>query len=233
MALATADSAPATAQASPDTPAAGGRPGWRRWRSWRGLAAVAAFIVVGAVAIALLAPGNRPNPYLDPGTSLPIGASALFDLLGERGHQVDAVYSPGDALSAIGPASGSPSVTLLVTSPDLLTRSQLQALSGARADLVLAAPGAKATRILAPQLGLATLASNAGSRPVAAGCQLAAAAQAGPADFAGETFIPPPRASSCYLINGYPALVRYAAPPRTITVLGDGALLSNGLLAQQ
>jgi hypothetical protein len=229
-ALAAADSAPTTAQASPDGPAASRKRGWRRWR---GLAAVAAFIVAGAVAIALLAPGNRPNPYLDPGNSLPTGASALFDLLGERGHQVNAVYSPGDALSAIGPASGSPSVTLLVTSPDLLTRSQLRALSGARADLVLAAPGPKATGILAAQLGLATLASNGSPRPVPAGCQLAAAVQAGSADFAGETFIPPPGASSCYLINGYPALVRFAAPRRTITVLGDGALLSNDLLAQQ
>jgi hypothetical protein len=196
------------------------------------MAALAAFIVLGAVVIALLAPPSRPNPYLDPGNSLPDGASALVDLLGERGHQVDAVYSPADALSVIGPAAGSPSVTLLVTRPDLLTRRQLRALSGARADLVVVEPGAKASLILAPQLGPATPVLG-GPRPVPAHCQLPAATLAGPADFAGETFSPPPGATSCYPIGGYPSLVRYSTPGRTLTVLGDGMLLSNGLLAQQ
>ena len=199
---------------------------------WRAPTALAAFIVLGAVVIALLAPPIRPNPYLDPGNSLPDGASALFDLLGERGHQVNAVYSPGDALSAIGSASGSPSVTLLVTRPDLLTRRQLRTLSSARADLVVVGPGPKSTLILAPQLGLASVRAST-ARPVSANCQLPAAVQAGPADFAGETFIPPPGASSCYPISGYPSLVRYATPRRTITLLGDGMLLSNALLARQ
>src|SRR5215469_12012550 len=84
------------------------------WRGARGPLAVLAFVAFGVIIIVLLAPKAKSNTYLDPGGKDITGTKALADILGERGFRVTSVYSPADALAAIGtqPRHAGPAATL-------------------------------------------------------------------------------------------------------------------------
>ncbi len=219
---------PVEATRAPTTVAAGtgGAGGPTAWRRWRGLLAVAALCVLVGLLIALLVPLYRPNSYLDPASSGPVGAHALADILTERGHRVIGTYSVS---TAVADASGGPT-TLVVTSPGLLTAAQRAALTRARADLLLVAPGAATLAALAPGTRLAHIPAlpAANLRP---GCGLAAARLAGSANIGGLGYQPPPGAVACYRFDGHPALVRYRAGGRTVTIIGSGLPLTNSFLA--
>jgi hypothetical protein len=226
----------------PATVRAGSATSRRLARLGRGARLPLALVVLFAIGITLtvlLAPAPRSNIYLDPAGSSAEGAKALAQVLAERGFEVVSVYSTAAALAAVSSASpagqastAKPAVTLLVTSPDLLTKAQREQLARARADLVLVAPGAAALRQLAPAVRVAN--QHARFQPAtAAACDLAAARLAGPASAGGLTYHSPPHAAGCYRVRGNPSVVRYAATGRAITIIGFAPVLSNGLLGTE
>ncbi len=201
---------------------------WRRWVLPLGLVAL---VALGAVAIVLLAPPAKTNTYLDPAGSGPFGASALSDLLGERGQQVVKAYSVDQALGSLGPPGSS---TLLVTSPDLLSRGERTTLARAHADLVLVAAGPATAQTVAPGLSVKTYEPFTLHRPPLPRCALTAARLAGSADLSpGYTYAGavPAGAIACYPVNGRPALLRFTAGGQFVTVLGSGQPLTNIALA--
>jgi hypothetical protein len=209
----------------------GGRLG-RVWRQWRLLAAVLALVVLACVVAVLLAPAPKSNDYLDPASSDPTGTKALADILADRGFQVTSVYSPAAALAAIGTSSGRPSSTLVITSPGLLTAAQRRQLARADADLFLVEPGRISLAALAPAVLVAGGYGQIDSL-VDPSCQLAAATLAGSADVGGFTYRVPSDAIGCYPTSGHPSVVRYVAAGRTITIMGSGYPMINGLLAAE
>ena len=254
MTMAGGPPAPAPTPAPVSVPAAGsvpGRagPGGQRpvsptardlWRRWRVPLALAAVILLGAIAIALLQPGAAVTGYLDPSSTDTTGAHAIADILSGRGDTVIRAVTPAAAESAAR-EPGQDAVTLVVTSPGLLTGIQLGGLARVHADLVLIGPDADALAALAPRVSVA------GPAPVqslAPGCGLTAARLAGTADMGGAQLnLQQPatplrhraaaaRTAQCYPTGGHPSLVRYTAAGRVITVLGTGNALTNGSLAQ-
>jgi len=212
------------------------------WRRWRVPIALAAVILLGAIVIALLPSGLAATSYLDPSGTGTAGAHAIADLLSGRGDTVTRAGTPAAAENAARAASaargpGPGRVTLVVTSPGLLTARQLAGLARVRADLMLIGPDRAALAALAPRVGLV------GPAPVltlAPGCGLSGARLAGTADMGGAQLslrqqATPRRhrvtAALCYPTEGYPSLVRYTATGRVITVLGTGNALTNGSLA--
>jgi hypothetical protein len=241
--------APVSAPAAGSAPGRAG-PGGQRpvsptardlWRRWRVPLALGVVILLGGIAIALLQPGAASTAYLDPSGTDTSGAHAIADILSGRGDTVIRAITPAAAESAARKA-GQGAVTLVVTSPGLLTARQLGGLARVQADLVLIGPDAVALAALAPRVGLA------GPAPVqslAPGCGLSAARLAGTADMGGAQLnVQQPdtprrhraaaaaRAALCYPTGGHPSLVRYIAAGRVITVLGTGNALTNGSLAQ-
>jgi hypothetical protein len=237
--------------AAPSRPGRPGRPGrdgrlsptardlWRRWRVPLALAAV---ILVGAIVIALLQSSPTVTGYLDPSGTGTGGAHAIADLLSGRGDTViragTTAAAQNAASTATGPGQGG--VTLVVTSPGLLTARQLDGLARVRANLMLIGPDRAALAALAPRVGLV------GPAPVltlAPGCGLGAARLAGTAGMGGAQLnlaqqgaprrhrTAAPRPALCYPTGGYPSLVRYTAAGRVITVLGTGNAFTNGSLA--
>lgn len=202
------------------------------WRRWRVPLALVALILLGGTVIALLKPTAVITGYLDPaGTDAP-GARALADILSDRGDKVVRVVTPAAAAAA---AAGPGGVTLVITSPRLLSAQQLASLARIAADRVLVGPDQAALAALAPEVRLA------GAAPVQAlwpGCGLAAAQLAGNADLGGQRLVLRSAARAlggpelCYPMGGSPSLVRYTASGRVITVLGSGNALTNGSLAQ-
>lgn len=148
-----ASAALATAEGG-EEPASGSRL-VRAWRKGRLLAALIALFVLACVAAVLVAPAPKSNSYLDPASSDSFGTKALAEVLADRGFEVTSVYSPSAALAAIGPATGRPSSTLVITSPGLLTAAQRRQLARANADLFLAEPGRVSLAALAPAVRLA------------------------------------------------------------------------------
>jgi len=214
------------------------------WRRWRIPLALIGLIVIGGVVIALigrLAAPQRPNPYLDPASSQLFGGHALADILSERGSEVVRAYDPSSALAATGrtrghglPAAGRAGSagaipTLLITSPSLLTRRQLDRLRTARADLFLVGPGRKALAVLAPEVELVGTGMHYGEL-LQPRCDLAAARLAGPANVGGFAYRAPARAIGCFPSDGRPSVVRLTSSGRTVTIIGSGAALTNVML---
>jgi hypothetical protein len=204
------------------------------WRRWRGPAVLVALVLLGGIVIALLQPTAVITGYLDPAGTDTTGAHAITDLLSNRGDTVIRAITPSAAQAAAGldQAGGPSRVTLVITSPKLLTARQLAGLARVAANRVLIGPDQAALSALAPGIGLA------GTAPVQAldpGCDLTAAQLAGNADLGGARLTVsttgPGRVARCYLTGGAPSLVRYTADGRVITVLGSGNALTNGSLA--
>lgn len=204
------------------------RPIWHR-AGWP--LAVLAFVVFGVIVIVLLAPTAKSNTYLDPASTDFTGTHALAAILGERGFHVTRAYSPQDALAAIGtPPGARPAVTLVITSPGLLTSAQRTQLGRADADLFLVEPGAASLADLAPAVTVANADAPFGT-PVEPRCDIAGARVAGSADSGAITYRKPSYAAGCYPVGGNPSVVRYVRAGQVITILGSGLPLSNGWLA--
>ncbi len=196
------------------------------WRNWRLPAAIIGLIVAGATVIALLQPVGPTNSYLDPASTGPAGAHALADLLTERGQRVIPAVTPSAAIRA---ASGG--ATLVVTSPQFLTRHQLSAMAKLPGNLVLVEPDELALAVLAPAV------ANAGQTqigPTAPHCSLPAARLAGRAVLGGIGLTLRHRSAGaqlCYPSGRLAGLLQYAEGRKVITVLGSGQFLSNQDLA--
>jgi hypothetical protein len=196
-------------------------------RQWRGPIALVALVLLGGAVIALLQ--SRPVTLignLDPADPGPSGTHALADLLAARGTTVIRAITPAAAEAAARSAAA----TLVVTSPGLLTARQLAALARVPGDRVLVAPDPVALTALAPRVAAA---GGAPVRPVPPDCPLAAARLAGNADLGGLRLRAAPAGTvRCYPSAGLPALVRYGADGRVVTVLGTGLPLTNQALAR-
>jgi hypothetical protein len=236
---ASATLAPVAPPAPASSPGSGSRPdspgGADLWRTWRVPLALVALILLGGIVIALLQPGVAITGYLDPAGTGTTGAHAVTDILSDRGDTVIRAITPAAAEGAAAEAAaggpggtgGSGGVTLVVTSPALLTAGQLDGLARVRANRVLIGPDRAALSALAPGVELL------GTAPVQAlppGCGLTAARLAGAADVGGVR-LAASRAALCYPTRGAASLVRYTAAGRVITVLGSGNALTNGSLA--
>jgi hypothetical protein len=199
-----------------------------RWREWRAPLAIIAFVLLAGTAIALLQPGPAVTGYLSPDAKGADGTHALTDILTERGHSVQTVTAVRAAV-----ADAAPGITLVITSPYLLTTGELRALRRTPADLVIAEPDPAALAVLAPRVTQAG-GGPVGPRPPA--CALPAATLAGAADLGGPGLrVRPgtPGVAQCYGSGGLAALVRFRSGGRLITVLSTGDPLTNAYLARQ
>ncbi len=190
-------------------------------------------ILLGGIIVGLVQPTGGTNGYLDPGDARPDGAHALAQLLSERGATITRVSSATAAVAAARagpPAAGRP-VTVLVTTPQLLTPSQLKTLARAPGNRFLVAPDAATLAVLAPRVS-ETNTPAVQTRPP--GCALPAAQQAGSVQAGGLALrTTAAGAFQCYPGPDQPSLVQYTAGGRTITVLGTGIPLANQYLAAQ
>jgi hypothetical protein len=194
---------------------------------------VIAIILLGGIIVGLVQPTGGTNGYLDPGDARPGGAHALAQLLSERGATVTRVSSATAAVAAARadtPTAGRP-VTLLVTTPQLLTPSQLKTLARAPGNRFLVAPDTATLAVLAPRVS-ETNTPEVQTQPP--GCALPAAQRAGSVEAGGLALrTTAAGAFQCYPGPNQPALVQYTAGGRTITVLGTGIPLANQYLAEQ
>jgi uncharacterized protein DUF4350 len=203
------------------------------WQAARGPTLVAVAVLLAGLALAAVA-GGRPSGYLDPRAADPAGSRAVAEVLRDEGVRVDLVRTLAEARAAATPGD-----TLLVTAPDLLVDSQVQAVRGTGADLVLAAPMSPERYVSGLTLSGVT---DTGTR--APGCALPAAQRAGRADAGGAAYaidvdsagaqpqVPVIEgAQLCYASDDRASLVqvRTTGGP-TVTVLGNAAVLSNGRL---
>ena len=194
------------------------------WRRWRAPLVIILVILLGGALIALLQPSAHQAGYLDPRDPGQFGTRALAHLLAHRGEPV---IEAGTVQSAEAAAQGG-GVTLVITSPGLLSGSQLGRLAGVDASLLLVEPVPAELTTLAPG---AAVAGDAPVRPAEPGCSLPAASLAGGADMGGEQLrSTAPGAWQCYPVDGRPSLVRYRTGGRTITLLGTGVPLTNQYL---
>jgi len=196
------------------------------WRRWRAPAAVVLVILLGGLIVALLQVPAPVTGPLDPDDTGPAGAHAIVALLQNRGQTV---IRAGSAATAAARARAG-GTTLVITSPQRLSRGDLTVLARLRASLLLVAPGRAALAALAAEV---TLARPALVRDLPARCGLPGAAAAGDAAMGGLLLrAPAPGAWRCYPEGAatpslLASLVRYDSRGRRITVLGTGAPLAN------
>lgn len=222
MTAATAAGAPSGAPSTVPSP---GRTAARRWRSVRGVVAVILALVALAVVIASLQSTPEPQ-YLDPQSPSQGGTRALAQILTRRGVPVHTVRNAEDAAAAARPGA-----VLVIVRSERLTPEELKLLAGAPGDVLLVEPTRPALQEFAPGVHRATTDFDDVAEP---GCRLDAAVRAGRVRFGNsEVYESPSHAVGCYAADGLPRLVRVRAPDRTVTVLGSGAPLTNGLLDQE
>jgi hypothetical protein len=203
---------------------------WRR--TWVPLALLVVVALGAVLSVLLFSAQPKSNDYLDPASAGPGGAKALAAVLRQRGFQITAAYTAASALADTGPVAGRAGVTLIITSPDLLTSAQRRTLATAKAGLVLVQPGAAALRDLAPQVRLAQ-ASLPLSPEVSPSCALAGARLAGPALAGLTSYLVPGGATGCYPVGGHPTVIRYVAAGRSLTILGTGLPMANAYLGEE
>jgi hypothetical protein len=191
-----------------------------RWR-WPALAALAV-IAAGAV-IALLQPPPAAG-VLDPNGTGATGGHALADLLTARGQHVLRTQVPERAAAN--------RALELVTSPGLLSQTQLARAGRFNGDILVVDPDPRALRALAPAIRIAD--ANIGTHVVRPACALREAEVAGDVYLGGaELDSASPAAHGCYPgMSGY-GLMRYHDGARTISVLGTGTPLTNGYLGER
>jgi hypothetical protein len=199
----------------------------RNWRRWRTPIAIAAVVLLGVILIALFGPSGerQSNSYLDPLSTGAAGTHALADILAERGTHVVAVTT-AEAASA---AAARGATTVVITSPELLARSELGSLARIRANLVLVEPDPAALRAFAPGVAVVGIAPLAAIQP---GCRLPAAVLAGNADMGGLALRQRSRHAGrrCYLSGDAEFLLQYSRGPQKVTIFGTGAPLENQYL---
>src|SRR5262249_32771570 len=120
------------------------------WRRWRVPVALVAVVLLGGVVIALLKPAAMITGYADPAGTGPEGAHALAQSLSPRGTRANRVTTPAAARAAAGAGP----VTLVVTSPELLSTAQLASLARVPGDRLLVSPDRAALAALAPAVRL-------------------------------------------------------------------------------
>lgn len=193
-----------------------------RWRTW-------AWILVAAVIVAVTAfivtKPPHPKGYLDPEATNARGGHALAQLLRDRGVTVTRATTIDQVQQA-----AAPDVQLMIVDNRRLTDDDINALKDVPGDLLLLAPAAKLRYRLAPEVTAKSWASDDLAAP---GCTVREATRAGVIHRNFSTTFGfgslPEDWVSCY--DG--ALVRYREGERTVTVLGDDAIMWNSEIDQQ
>jgi uncharacterized protein DUF4350 len=207
-----------------------GRPVLTGWRQWRAPVAVMLLVLLGGLIVALLQVRPPVAGPLDPNDTGPAGTHALVALLQHRGQTV---VRAGSVATAVAQAQAR-GTTLVVTSPQELSRGELAELARLQAGLLLVAPGHDALAALARAVTLAGPAAPVRDLPPR--CGLPGAVAAGRADLGGLLLrSAAPGAFRCYPRSeatpfSFSFLVRYATPGHIVTVLGTGAPLANANL---
>jgi hypothetical protein len=217
--------------AADGAPPGPGSPGpVRQWRRWRVPLVLVLVILLGGVVVALLQPSPTTSWYLDPASTGTTGAHAITDILAGRGQAVIRATTPAAAESDVSRAGPGP-VTLVITSPGLLTARQLGALARARADVVVIGPDDAALAAFAPGVAMTGAVPPQELRP---DCDLPAATTAGSADMGGVLMSTTGFADAvCYpAVSGASLLAVPATGGRVVTLLGSGNALTNGSLAR-
>jgi Domain of unknown function (DUF4350) len=186
-------------------------------------------VLLGGLIVALLQVRPPVAGPLDPNDTGPFGTHALVALLQHRGQTVIRAGSVATAVAQ----SQARGTTLVVTSPQELSRDELGELARLPAGLLLVAPGHDALAALAPAVTLAGPAAPV--RDLRPRCGLPGAVAAGRADLGGLLLRSAARAFRCYPRSAatpfsFSFLVRYATPGHIVTVLGTGAPLANANL---
>ncbi len=219
-------------------------PAPRRRKTNRAILLVVAAVLLGGILVALLTPPRPPSGYLDPANPAGQGTRALAQILGRRGQPVSAVTSAAAAQEAVRDAAGR-HPGLVLTSPYLLTGSELATLVRMRANLLVVEPDSRSLAALAqlpPARAQSAAAASPGTRvagatdegPVRPGCPLPAAQAAGNAVLGGVLMRDTAAGAwQCYRVDGRPSLVRYQSAGRSVTLLGTGAPLTNAHLASR
>ncbi len=190
-----------------------------RLRTARAPVVLVALVLV-VLALLAWAGGQRATGSLDPNAVDPGGSRALARLLEGQGVTVVRAATATEAASAL---TAAPGATLLVTVPELVSPRMAAALRGARPAHVVTIGAVPAADGPWP----ASVATN-GTLPVAErdpGCAWPVAQRAGSATVGGRIFTPE-GATSCY--EGTVVDV----PGTGATLLGSGAFLTNGRLAE-
>lgn len=198
------------------------------WRRWRVPLVLVTVVLLGGAVIAMLQRNATVSGYLDPADTSATGTHALADILASRGYTVIREVTPAAAESAADQGDA----TLVITSPQLLTNSQLAALSRVRADVILVQPDGTTLAAFAPGV---TVVVAAGEQSLPPDCDVPAARQAGWADMGGLAMAPAAgqAATRCYPVGGGASLLQYRSGGRVITLLGVATPLTNGSLADQ
>ncbi|WP_328451794.1 DUF4350 domain-containing protein [Streptomyces sp. NBC_00386] len=202
------------------------------WTRTRGVVLALVLLLAAAVAIAAVRSDAR-HGRLDPRSADPSGSRAVARLLVDQGVSTRLVTTLGEAASAAGPDT-----TLLIASPDLLTKRQQSLLrtaterSGGRT--VLITPGPPSLGTLAPEV---TADPAVGfDSTLSPRCGLPAARRAGSADTGGIRYsTTDPNADTCYPSDGLPTLLRVPARSGSgdTVVLGAPDILFNDRLDEQ
>jgi uncharacterized protein DUF4350 len=226
----TAQRAPAARPSGGAPPGPAGRPVLTGWRQWRAPVTVMLLVLLGGLIVALLQVRPPVAGPLDPNDAGPFGTHALVTLLQHRGQTV---IRAGSVATAVAQAQAR-GTTLVITSPQELSRGDLAELARVPAGLLLVAPGHDALAALAPAVTLAGPADPVRDLPPR--CGLPGAVAAGRADLGGLLLrSAAPGAFRCYPRSeatpfSFSFLVRYATPGHIVTVLGTGAPLANANL---
>ena len=213
-------------QASPVSgPDTAGQVARRRWRRSRGiLIAVLALVALGVV-LAMLRPRVR-SEYLDPESPSQQGTQALAEIVRQHGTPVTVVRSTSVAADRM---RSRPDAVLVVARSERLTPADLATLRSLPGDRLLVSPTTDALQALAPGVAQAGP-SWSTSEP---GCSLPAARSAGDVGFTdSQVYTAPAGATSCYLSDGRPNLVRLSVNGPTVTVLGSGHPFTNEQLPE-
>ncbi|MGW0801757.1 DUF4350 domain-containing protein [Nonomuraea sp. NPDC002799] len=192
------------------------------WRSGRWIGLLGLIVVLIAVGGVLLGPEQGPERYLDPGDTSLSGSRALAELLRDRGVTVDRV----DSAEAAAAKAATGERLMLITDTTYLDEYALAKIPGDRL-IVGDLPGLSA---LAP--GVRTEPGGTHVRSREPGCGLPAATAAGSAYLGGAALKGPAGATLCYPAAEWHSLVRFPYGGGVITVVGDGAFMTNQRLAE-
>jgi hypothetical protein len=184
----------------------------------------AVVITIGLALVTVLAIIGRQadTASLDPRNTAPDGAHALSVLLGERGVSVTVAATTGQLASTS-------STTILISSPEKLSRDALHAVAASTSPVILIDPSLPALRAFGIAARPDAITPAAGA--VNPSCTLPAAVAAGSARIAGDLYAAPAATTRCYVQQGDAALVQTARSNAAVTtILGSPSTLSNARL---
>lgn len=201
----------------------------RRWLFW--IVAATGAILVSIAAALIYGGSSAGGPPLAADNAAEAGGMALVEVLRDQGVTVTAAGTLAEARTA---AAGSVDATVLFFDPEeYLDPERLAAMSTLAPRTVVVEPRFRTLQELAPEVGFGGVSEAASPR---ADCDLPAAVKAGTISPGGRTLtlIEPGEPGQATLTGCFPSdedtysLVERVEDGRTLTLLPDAAVLSNG-----